>query len=166
MNATNPEPPFEDQALIDLVAKVWRSCLELDTVDTMPDGAEDPPPTAVTAAIALNGAWDGHLRITMPVEPAAEIASLMLAIDREDVAEQDMADAAGELVNIIGGNLRGLLPQPNQLGLPVVAVGRRGVMRFPASRPSLTVTVSWKGLPIEFCLLQAVARREWAVASH
>lgn len=168
MNATNPEPPFEDQALIDMVAKVWSSCLELETMDTMPPGADSSAeaPTAVTAAVAFNGAWDGHLRISSPVEPAAEIAALMLAMDRADVTEQDMADALGELVNIIGGNIRGLLPQPNQLGLPVVTVGGRGAMRFPASRPSLTVAVSWKGLPIEFCLLQAIPRRERVGAAN
>lgn len=166
MNATNPEPPFEDRALLATVAKVWNTCLDLQTVDTMPADVVEPPPTAVTAAVAVNGAWDGHLRITSPLGPASEIAAVMMAIDRGAVTEQDMADSLGELVNIIGGNLRGLLPKPNQLGLPVVTVGSRGAMRFPASRPSLTVTVGWKGEPIEFCLLEAVPRRERVGAAN
>lgn len=159
MTAAKPEPPFEDQALIDMVAKTWSSCLELETIETVPAGT-GAPPTAVTAAVAFNGAWDGHLRVSAPLDPAAEIATLMLAMDRGEVSEQDMADSLGELVNIVGGNIRGLLPQPNQLGLPVVTVGGRGAMRFPASQPILTVAVAWKGEPVEFCLLQAIPRRE------
>jgi chemotaxis protein CheX len=165
VNATNPEPPFADQELIDRVAECWSTYLDVATVETVSADALEPPPMAVTAAVAFNGAWDGHLRISAPVGPAAEIAGMMLAMEIGDVTDQDMADALGELVNIIGGNMRGLLPQPNQLGLPVVTVGGRGAMRFPASRPSLTVTIVWKGEPIEFCLLQAVARREWVGAA-
>jgi chemotaxis protein CheX len=160
VDATNPEPPFEDRALIEIVADVWRSFFELDTVDTLSADAGPPPATAVTSAVAFNGAWDGHLRITAPVGPAAEIAAFMLALEPDDVTEQDMADSLGELVNIIGGNVRGHLPQPNQLGLPVVTVGGRDALRFPASRPAMVVIVGWKGEPIEFCLLRAVPRRE------
>ena len=42
-------------------------------------------------------------------------------LDAQEVEPDEVADAAGELVNIIGGNLKTLLPTPSKLGLPEVA---------------------------------------------
>ena len=38
-------------------------------------------------------------------------------------AEADIADALGEIANVIGGNLKSTLPGPSLLSLPVVTTG-------------------------------------------
>ena len=44
----------------------------------------------------------------------------------------DVTDAVGELVNIIGGSVKSLMPQPTVLSLPSVRTGgRRGTWPVP-----------------------------------
>ena len=40
-----------------------------------------------------------------------------------DVGPGEVTDAVGELVNMVGGNLKGLVLAPSQLGLPLVVKG-------------------------------------------
>ncbi len=51
---------------------------------------------------------------------AAEAAAALLLIDPAEVGEQEIHDTLAELINMVGGNLKSLLPQPNDLGLPQV----------------------------------------------
>ncbi|TIC83622.1 chemotaxis protein CheX [Nocardioides sp. GY 10113] len=49
----------------------------------------------------------------------------MLAMgDDEPLDDADLADAVGELVNMVGGSLKSILPGPSALSLPTVAAGR------------------------------------------
>ena len=45
--------------------------------------------------------------------------------------EEDVADALGELANVVGGNVKAVLPGPSVLGLPEV-----GTAPNPATRPT------------------------------
>lgn len=54
-------------------------------------------------------------------ETADRMARALLALGPQDaVAPDDLRDALGEVANVIGGNIKGLLPQPGSLTLPVV----------------------------------------------
>lgn len=57
----------------------------------------------------------------------------------------------GELINMVGGNIKNRGAQPAKLGLPVVASGR---MLFPATRETHRLAVGWQdGEPIVFSVL-------------
>lgn len=54
-------------------------------------------------------------------ETADRMARALLALQPQDaVAPDDVRDALGEVANVIGGNIKGLMPQPGSLTLPVV----------------------------------------------
>ncbi|QCC78154.1 chemotaxis protein CheX [Nocardioides daphniae] len=44
--------------------------------------------------------------------------------DADEPSEADVVDAVGELVNMVGGNVKSLVPGPSQLSLPLVATGQ------------------------------------------
>jgi chemotaxis protein CheX len=80
----------------------------------------------------------------------------MLGLDGP-LDDEDVADAVGELANMIGGNIKGLMPGPSVLTLPVVASGRFGVTPrevSSADAPRSVVEVSrmdavWRGDPVQ-----------------
>ncbi|MCK4176679.1 chemotaxis protein CheX [Aciditerrimonas ferrireducens] len=76
---------------------------------------------ALTASVAISGAWNGLVSLQVTEPAARALAQAVFAVPQ--VGFEDLADAVGELVNIVGGNLKGLLPAPTQLSLPTVATG-------------------------------------------
>lgn len=85
-----------------------------------------------SASITITGTWSGTVTIELPATAAEAVTRRMLAVDL--AGPDDVADAIGELVNMVGGNIKAALPDPTSLSLPVVAAGR-------VAHPSDTVEV-------------------------
>lgn len=144
MSATVAEPTFEDVQAV--VEEVWSSFL----------GAEEPLlvglpvelQTGWSAAVTVTGAWEGMVSIELPGAVAEEVCRRMLGVDQTH--DEDVADAVGELVNMIGGNIKSLMPGPSVLSLPVVAAGR--VARSSDSTEVCRLDASWAGSPLRVCV--------------
>ncbi|MGI5243619.1 chemotaxis protein CheX [Dactylosporangium sp. CA-139066] len=144
------ESGLVDRDLIEIVNEVWDAYLQQPAAAPLDDpGSADPK--AITAAVSITGAWEGHVRVLVPPAAAGDITALMLAMDAGEVTDQDVTDAMGELINVVGGNIKNRGTQPAKLGLPVVATGR---MLFPATRETHRLAVRWQdGEPITFSVL-------------
>jgi CheY-specific phosphatase CheX len=111
---------FED-AVFSTVVNVFESIL-----DFSPEPASYERPEAielVTAAWHFSGGWAGATLLEMPPKLARVFTSRMLSIDPPARVDDDVIDAMGELVNIIGGNLKAILPAGVNLSLPAVVIG-------------------------------------------
>ncbi len=101
-----------------------------------------PPDDAVSAWVEVTGPWTGTVVLTCSRSTAAELSRCLLEEHAPPVLdEQDVEDALGELANVVGGNVKAVLPGPSALGLP-----RVGVAPAPG-RPADTcrVDVLWRG---------------------
>ena len=116
-----------------IAGEVWAS-LMLDMAEPIAD-AQDTP-NVVTASVSVTGNWSGHVTVTCSQNTAVALTAMMLGIDAPEVVESDMADAVGELANMVGGSLKGLLPPPSTLSLPHVITGAgAAIHHFPHSEP-------------------------------
>lgn len=143
VDASLTESGLVDQDLVEIVGEVWDAYLQQP--DAKPTDAEpelDLRP--ITAAVSITGAWEGHVRVLVPPVAATDITALMLAMDAAEVTDDDITDAMGELINVVGGNLKNRGAQPAKLGLPVVATGK---MLFPSTRETMRLSVGWQGKP-------------------
>ena len=134
------EPSYDDVQM--LVEEVWTSFLGTEE-PLLPCGPAEMS-VGWSAAVTVSGEWHGMVSVELPTGLAEEVTRRMLMV--EDAHDEDVADAVGELVNMIGGNVKSLMPGPSVLSLPVVAAGR-------VARPSDTVEVcrldaSWAGTPL------------------
>ena len=80
--------------------------------------------------------------VVVPVDPETglpPVAAMVAALDHEDVA-----DAFGEIANVVGGNVKAALPGPSTLGLP--QVGAAPAVRNPEDVCRLEVL--WRGQPL------------------
>jgi chemotaxis protein CheX len=112
------------------------------TLAPWPDGV----PTEghdVVAWVDVHGPWTGRASVETSSVTAGALARALLRIPADAaVTAEDLADALGEVANVLGGNVKALLPEHGTLGLPRVAAalpdddGRYLVQRVP---------LGWKG---------------------
>ena len=71
-------------------------------------------------AVSISGAWQGWVTLELAVATATRLTAAMLGSGGDVPTPEDVDDALGELANMIGGNVKSLVPAPSALGLPVV----------------------------------------------
>jgi hypothetical protein len=98
------------------------------------------PDDAVSSWVEVVGPWTGAVVLTCSRSTAEELARCLLAEHAPPVLdEEEIADALGELANVVGGNVKALLPGPSVLGLPEVG-------STPAAGPdTCRVDLLWRG---------------------
>jgi chemotaxis protein CheX len=80
-----------------------------------------PPADVVSAWVDISGPWTGSVVLTCaPATAAALTESVLMTRPPEVVDDEDVADALGELANVLGGNIKSVLPGDSRLGLPQI----------------------------------------------
>jgi chemotaxis protein CheX len=128
-----------------VVEEVWGTFL--GTEEPLVLGAPGDLVVGWSAAVSIAGEWHGLVSVELPAPMADEVTRRMLGFDGvAEVSDEDVADAVGELVNMIGGNVKSLMPGPSALSLPVVAAGR--VARPSDLVEACRLDASWGGAPL------------------
>lgn len=103
--------------LMALVDQTWQTLFG-DPIGEV--GPEEIPAWEICSRIEIRGAWRGTVTVLFPSGTAEQVACRMLEAKPGELAAEEILDAAGEMANILAGNLKSMLPQPSSLGLPVV----------------------------------------------
>jgi chemotaxis protein CheX len=99
---------------------VWQSVLGLGLTpirDVAPMPAAEP---ALAGRVEISGSWEGAVAVHCSRRLATRAAAEMFGLSPEATGPAHTQDALGELANMIGGNLKALLPEPCRLSLPTV----------------------------------------------
>lgn len=80
---------------------------------------------AVSAVIQISGGWDSLIQVIAPRKTAVAIAKVMFELTECELSESDIHDAFGEIVNMVGGNLKGIVQGESSLSLPCVGEPHR-----------------------------------------
>lgn len=128
---------------------VWTSFLQ--TYGSL-EWATEPMPAGelVEASVDIFGDWTGTVTLEMTPATAETATRTMLQLDdlSEDLDLADITDALGELVNMIGGNIKSLLPPGSVLGLPAVGFAPRRELSSGDVVEHYRVELTWAGTPI------------------
>ena len=111
-----------DDVIEQIAQSVFATMLELELVRV--DAAALPESDLLLAAVHIVGQWTGSVVLALSQPVAVSAAARMLRMPEDDVVEADKKDVASELANMIGGNLKSLLPSPSFLSLPTIVSGR------------------------------------------
>jgi len=65
---------------------------------------------AVTASVQISGDWEGVISARFSGELARYVAGAMFDIPLDAIGNQEVSDALGEVVNIIGGRVKASVP--------------------------------------------------------
>ncbi|HWJ66569.1 MAG TPA: chemotaxis protein CheX [Nocardioides sp.] len=141
-------PDLED--LRSVTEDVWMALVgEADPLlpRAVPAGAPFDAAGAWSAATTITGGWRGVVTVELDEQVARHLTAEMLAIgSADDVTDGDLADAVGELVNMVGGNVKSLMPGPSVLSLPAVAAGRAAFTHDV--QVACRLDLAWRGAPV------------------
>ena len=105
----------------------------------------DLPADILSSWVDIIGPWTGSVVLTTGRGTAEELSRALLREHAPEVLEdEDVADAFGELANVVGGNVKAALPGHSRLSLP--QVGNAPLVRNPAD--VCRIDVLWRGEPV------------------
>lgn len=133
--------PTED-ILKQIAADVWETVLAR-TLEDLP--APGPEGSGITGCVNISGAWEGVVQVYCEGELGRIVASAMFEMEPDEVSVAEISDAVAELANIVGGNVKALLPQPSFLSLPSTVVGHRHDIHYPRTRLEAEITLRCQG---------------------
>ncbi len=118
------------------------------TLHPWPDHVRMDGPDWV-AWVDVHGPWTGRAALETSSATASRLTRALLRLPAAaPVADDDVVDALGELANVVGGNVKALLPEQGTLGLPrVVRAPSDGIAApdGPALRPVQRLPLGWRG---------------------
>ncbi|WNV75568.1 chemotaxis protein CheX [Geodermatophilus sp. DSM 44513] len=133
-----------DEATVEAIAgEAWVALVGEDELLLPVPG--DLPADTLSAWVDVVGPWTGSVVLTTGRQTAADLTRALLAEAAPELLDhEDVADAFGEIANVVGGNVKAALPGASTLGLPEVGPA-------PAVRNSedvCRIDVLWRGQPL------------------
>ena len=101
--------PISEKEVCSVTETVWAEMLGLH-LEPAGQAATCPNGSSLTAIIHIEGAWTGAAVLSCSRRLAQIAASIMFSLDGGEPATEEVRDALGELANVIGGNLKAMLP--------------------------------------------------------
>ena len=141
-----------DEATVEAIAnEAWTALVGEDELLVPVSG--DLPADTVSAWVDVVGPWTGSVVLTTGRQTAADLTRALLGEAAPELLDhEDVADAIGEIANVVGGNVKAALPGPSALGLP--EVGDAAAVRNPED--VVRVDVLWRGEPVSISVQGAL----------
>jgi chemotaxis protein CheX len=136
-----------DEQIVGITQDVWSSFTGRP-VDAGPGDAALDGGDVTVGRVAVTGGWRGWVLLACPTRLARTAAAAMFDRPAETLTDDEVADALGELTNMIGGNVKSLLPGPSRLSMPAVTVGASATGPPPGAVLVNTVSLACDGLPL------------------
>jgi chemotaxis protein CheX len=119
-----------DEQIVGITQDVWSSFTGRPVEAAPREEALDGGDVAV-GRVEVTGGWRGWVLLACPTRLARAAAAAMFERPAETLTDDEVADALGELTNMIGGNVKSLLPGPSFLSMPEVTAGPSSATRIP-----------------------------------
>ncbi|MCU7727139.1 chemotaxis protein CheX [Actinoplanes sp. KI2] len=142
------EAEVNESDLAEMVEQVWESYLDPEGVSPLIPTYDENQPSEVHSSVSITGSWTGHVVYACSKQAARRAAAAFLAMEIDDVSPEDLEDTLGELANIVGGNVKAMLPHGALLSLPQVTLAPESTARFPNTERISGVYGLWDGEPI------------------
>jgi hypothetical protein len=110
---------IDEETVQSIAQEAWSALVGDDEfLVPLPGG---PPDDAVSSWVEIVGPWTGTVVLTTARSTAEELSRCLLKEHAPPVLDaEDIEDGLGELANVVGGNVKAVLPGPSVLGLPEV----------------------------------------------
>jgi chemotaxis protein CheX len=144
-----------NEEVMQITEHVLGTMLELVTFADSEDALLTGRSQAFTGCVHISGQWQGAVVVQGSPELGKLIAERFLQLSPEEVTEADVMDSAAELTNMIGGNIKGLVPGPSYLSIPSVTVGSDFDFQLPGTRTFTNVVANCEGQPLRITLCES-----------
>ncbi len=156
------ETVVTEDDLAEMVEQVWASYLDPEGVSPLIPTGDDKQATEVHSTVSITGTWHGHLVYASSMLAARKAAAAFLAMEMDEVGQEDVSDVLGELANIVGGNVKAMLPAGCFLSLPTVVLAPDTASYYPAAERISGLWGVWDGENINISMWQSTKQGEQA----
>ena len=149
------EVEVNENDLAEMVEQVWESYLDPEGVSPLIPTYDENQPSEVHSSVFITGSWTGHIVFASSTAAARRAAGAFLAMEPGEVSPDDLSDVLGELANIIGGNVKAMLPPGALLSLPQVVLASDHTTIYPSAVRISGVYGLWDGEPVSISMWQS-----------
>ncbi len=113
------------------------------------------PKHEITGVIGLTGRAEGKVALSLSRDVAIQATRVMLQEEQDDIND-DVADAVGELANMVAGAAKAQLEKFElRITLPEVFVGKSKVLDFPADSTPICIGFrsDWGQLTVQVAMI-------------
>lgn len=139
-------PPVARQDVVLVTEDVWLSILNMAphvaAAPGVPSGGD-----SLVGVVQITGDWVGAVTVQVPWTLAVRLAAAMFAASDSVPTRDDQVDALGEITNMIGGSLKGIVDGCCHLSLPAVIAGSGYELCMPGGRTVHRVDFECDGEP-------------------
>ena len=146
------EVAVSEDVLAEMVEQVWLSYLDPEGVSPLVRTGEDGQPSDVHSSVSISGSWTGHVVYASSTAAARRAAAAFLAMEADEVSQEDLSDVLGELANIVGGNVKAMLPAGCLLSLPQVVLAPDSATKYPNAERVTGLYGLWEGEPVSISM--------------
>ena len=111
---------------------VWSTLLGFD-IQPEPGTFDFSSEDMVTGSVQVTGKWNGVITLYLPSPLVNQITETMFSLEPGKASPETKKDAIGELINMVGGNIKSMLPQPSALSTPIFAMEGQS-QQFPFTK--------------------------------
>ncbi|MCZ2858895.1 chemotaxis protein CheX [Blastococcus sp. VKM Ac-2987] len=131
---------IDGDTVLSIAGETWISLVGEDEVLVPVPSAL--PGDILSSWVDVVGPWTGSVVLTTGRATAEELSRALLRESAPEVLDdEDVADAFGEIANVVGGGVKAALPGPSALSLP--QVGNAPLVRNPGDL--CRIDVLWRG---------------------
>jgi chemotaxis protein CheX len=142
---------IDEPTVLSIAAEAWIALVGDD--ELLVPIPEELPADSLSSWVDVVGPWTGSVVLSTGAQTAAELTRALLGDYAPELLEhEDVADAFGEIANVVGGNVKAALPGPSALSLP--EVGNPPAVRNPAD--VVRIDVLWRGQPVSISVQGAL----------
>jgi chemotaxis protein CheX len=143
--------------LAEMVEQVWVSYLDPEGANPLIPTYDENQPSEVHSSVSITGSWNGVVVYASSTTAARRAAGAFLAMGEDEVSTEDLSDVLGELANIIGGNVKAMLPAGSLLSLPQVVLASESASKYPGAERVSGLYGRWDGEPVSISMWQSRA---------
>lgn len=143
-----------DEDLAGIIRDVWSSFTGM-VIGSAPDELALDGGQGIVGRVAVTGEWQGQVLLVCPRQLARTAAATMFDQPADKLTDDEVADAVGELTNMLGGNIKSMLPGPSGLSLPEVTTAASFSAWTAGAALLKSISLTCEGLPLTVSIWRA-----------
>jgi chemotaxis protein CheX len=140
--------------LAEMVEQVWISYLDPEGISPLIPTYDENQSSDVHSSVSISGSWSGIVVYACSMDAGRRAAAAFLASEMDEVTEEDLSDVLGEIANIVGGNVKAMLPPGAFISLPQVTLAPESSTKYPSAERITGVYGMWEGEPVSVSMWQ------------
>jgi chemotaxis protein CheX len=142
---------------VEIVDQVFASYLDPEGLNPLIQTDPAQATSDLHAAVSITGSWHGHVVVACSTGAARNSAAAFLAMEPDEVTEGDIVDVLGELANIVGGNVKSMLPPGCFVSLPHVVNAPGETAHWPNAVKVCELVGMWQDEPLAVSMWQSLS---------